>query len=371
MKIKNLKLINFRNYDQGCFEFSDNLHIIFGDNGTGKTTLLEAIHFLSLTKSFRTNNDINIVKKNRDYFQIFGKFLNFKEKSFLVNLNFSKNEGKKIFINKADLKRKTDIVGRLPVVIFSPENQKITDGGPLIRRNFINRILSQVNSDYFQALIEYKKRIYNRNLLLNQYRSQQQNKYDDYINTIDEMLVGFGAVIQKTRADFIEKFNRVFCRAYKKLVHYDESVSLQIIPNIQAGSNEFEKKYKEKLYSRFESDMILGRTGAGPHLDNILLLFGDKDIRLVGSQGEHKMLLVALKIAEGIFIEQKLKEPVIFLLDDLFAMLDVTHCVNIINEIGKNKQTIITTTDVDVIKNYGFDLSKFNVKTHKLPIGVS
>lgn len=371
MKLKTLKLVNFRNYNQGFFEFSNNLNIILGDNGTGKTTLLEAIHFLSLTKSFRTNNDNNVVKKNQDYFQIFGSFLNSHDKNVLVNLNYSKNEGKKIFIDKVDLKRKTDIVGRLPVVIFSPGNQKITDAGPLVRRNFINRILSQIDSDYFKALIEYKKRIYHRNLLLNQYRSQRQNKYDDYINTIDEMLVGFGAVIQKTRSEFIKKFNSVFCNIYKKLVHYDESVSLQIIPNIQADSNNFEKKHKEKLFSRFESDLILGRTGSGPHLDNILLLFGDRDIRLVGSQGEHKMLLVALKIAEGIFIEQNLKEPVIFLLDDLFAMLDVIHCVNIINEIGKHKQTIITTTDVDVIKNYGFDLNKFNVKTYKLPIGVS
>ncbi|HCK99004.1 MAG TPA: hypothetical protein DHW42_02700 [Candidatus Marinimicrobia bacterium] len=371
MKLKTLKLINFRNYNEGFFEFSDNLNIIFGDNGTGKTTLLEAIHFLSLTKSFRTNNDINIVKKKQDYFQIFGSFLNSKDKKIFVNLNYSKNEGKRIFINKVDLKRKTDIVGRLPVVIFSPGSQKITDGGPQVRRNFIDRILSQINSDYFQALIEYKKRIYQRNLILNKYRVQRQNKYDDYINTIDEMLVGFGAVIQKGRFEFIEKFNNLFCNIYKKLVHYDESVSLQIMPNIQADSNDFEQKFKDKLQSRFENDLILGRTGAGPHRDNILLLFGNNDIRIVGSLGEHKMLLIALKIAEGIFIEQNLKEPVIFLLDDLFALLDVTHYVNIINEIGKHKQTIITTTDLDVIKNKGFDLDKFNVKTYKLPTGVS
>ena len=176
MKITKLKLNNFRNYDHGTFDFCDNLNIIFGDNGTGKTSLLEAIHYLSLTKSFRSHNNSDVVQYSNDYFQIFGNFNDFKLQKLTVNLNYSKKEGKKLFFNNTELKKKTDIIGKIPVIILSPNNQKITESGPLLRRNFIDRILSQINREYLFELIEFKKLIYQRNLLLSVYREKNKKK---------------------------------------------------------------------------------------------------------------------------------------------------------------------------------------------------
>lgn len=371
MKLKTLKLNYFRNYDNGFFEFNDNLNIIYGDNGTGKTTLLEAIHFLSLTKSFRAGNDADVIKDKKDYFQIFGQFTNSKKKEVSVNLNYTRHEGKKVFLNKNELKKKTDIIGKIPVIILSPGTQKITEGGPLIRRNFIDRILAQINKEYLIALMEYKKRIYQRNILLNKYREQRINKYDKYIETIDEILIDYAYIIQRKRCESIESFNLVLKEVFNKTAHFNKEVSVKINPNINVDLENFKNVFREKLASKFEKDILFGRTGTGPHLDHILLLFGDRDIRFIGSHGEHKILLVSLKMSEGIYIEKNINEKVIFLLDDLFAMLDVTHCINILKEVGQQNQTLVTTADITAFKKYGFDFKKYNAKTFGLPIGFS
>jgi len=371
MKITKLKLNNFRNYNHENFDFCDNLNIILGDNGSGKTTLLEAIHYLSLTKSFRTHNNSDVVQYGNDYFQIFGTFNDSEIKEIIVNLNYSKTEGKKLFYNQVELNKKTDIIGKIPVIILSPNNQKITEGGPSLRRNFIDRILSQINREYLLLLIEFKKRLYQRNLLLSGFKEKNRKAYDSYIETIDDFLIEHAFQIQKMRTGFIEEFNPVFESIFNSLSHIKKPVQIKIIPNISDGGENFINEYKEKLVSKFERDIIYGRTGSGPHLDQVMFIFEKRDIRFTGSQGEHKIFLVALKLAEGVFIEKNINEKVIFLLDDLFAFLDKKHCMNIIDRIGFDNQTFITATDMTVLKRADFDLSKYEHKVSHLPIGLS
>jgi len=371
MKLTKLNLNNFRNYDHRIFEFCDNLNIILGDNGTGKTSLLEAIHYLSLTKSFRSHNDSDVVQHSNDYFQIFGNFKNSDLKELTVNLNYSKTEGKKLFYNHTELKKKTDIVGKIPVIILSPNNQKITEGGPSLRRNFIDRILSQTNREYLLVLIEFKKLIYQRNLLLSFYREKNRKKYDHYIETIDDFLIKHAFQIQKMRISFKKDFNPVFESIFNSLSHIKKPVKIKIIPNIGENTEDFSNEYKEKLISKFERDINYGRTSSGPHLDQILFIFENRDIRFTGSQGEQKIFLVALKLAEGVFIEKNIKERVIFLLDDLFALLDIKHSMNIIKRIGYDNQTFITATDMSVLKRTEFNFKKCDHRVFHLPIGLS
>lgn len=371
MKLRTLKLVQFRNYDQVYFEFNDFMNIICGDNGVGKTTLLEAVHYLSLAKSFRTNNDADVLKDGQVYFQIFGNFLSQRAGGIDINLNYSKEEGKRIFFNKIELKKRIDIVGKMPVIILSPGTQKITDGGPAIRRGFVDRIISQVDRKYFLSLIEYKKRIYQRNLILNQYRNKRRGKYDKYFEAMDDIIVIHADVINNIRRRFVEEFNPILKAYFQRLSHFKKQIALEIAPNIQSEDSEFREYFKSRLVLRFQVDLKSGRTSVGPHLDNIMLIYGDRDIRYLGSQGEHKILLVSLKIAEGIFIENLVGEPIIFLLDDLFAMLDVTHWINIIKNIGSHNQIFLTTTDVRSLKKRELAINKEQIKIHNLPTGVA
>jgi len=371
MKITKLKLNNFRNYNHENFDFCGNLNIILGDNGSGKTTLLEAIHYLSITKSFRTHNNSDVVQYDNEYFQLFGVFIDSEIRELSVNLNFSKKEGKKLFFNHIELSKKTEIIGKIPVIILSPNNQKITEGGPSLRRNFIDRILSQTNKEYLLELIELKKRLYQRNILLSEHKEKNLKKYNSYIETIDDFLIQHAYQIQKQRIHFIEEFNPVFEQVFTSLSHSDKPVKIKIAPNIGEDLNDFKNEYKEKLVSKFNKDVIYGRTGTGPHLDQPIFMFDKRDIRFTGSQGEHKMFLVALKLAEGVFIEKNITEKVMFLLDDLFALLDKKHCMNIIDKIGYDNQTFITATDMTMLKRSDFDLSKYTHKLFQLPIGIS
>jgi len=371
MNLRTLKLVQFRNYNQVNLEFNENVNIICGDNGVGKTALLEAIHYLSLAKSFRTNNDLDVLKDGQIYFQIFGNFNSLKSGLIEINLNYSKDEGKKVFINKVELKKRVDIVGRMPVIILSPGTQKVTDGGPAIRRGFVDRILSQVNHEYFSSLVEYKKRIYQRNLILNQYRNRRRRDYDRYFEAMDDIIVVHAERINIIRKRFVDEFNPVLETQFRKLSHFEKPVALEIGTNVSCCESEFRECFKSRLVSRFRNDLKTGRTSVGPHLDNVMLVYGDRDIRYLGSQGEHKILLVSLKMAEGKFIEVQSGEPVIFLLDDLFAMLDVIHCVNIINNIGDQNQIFITTTDIRNINRRKLAIGRGKIKIYNLPIGLA
>ena len=371
MKLTRLSLNNFRNYDHCDFEFNNNLNIIIGDNGSGKTTLLEAIHYLSITKSFRTHNDDDVINNNHIYYQIFGTFKDNNNNDSIVNLNYSKNDGKKLFVNNTEFKKKTDIIGKIPVIILSPGIRSITEGGPSVRRNFIDRILSQTDHDFLKALIEYRRMLNQRNAILADYKNRDVKKYNRYIETIDEIMISHALYIQINRQKFVDYYNPIFEKIYRKLAHFDNPVYVKLNPNISTDTDDFSDVYKNKLIDRYERDLILGRTGAGPHLDQVQMIFGDRDIRFTGSQGEHKIYLIALKIAESLFIEERLKNKVIFLLDDLFALLDIEHCINVIGKIGKSNQIFITATDITVFKKYKFRFDKYNMKIFNLPIGVS
>ena len=371
MILHRIKIVNYRNYTNSNFEFHKQLNFINGENGSGKTSILEAIHFLALTKSFRTNTDSDVVKFNESYFQIFGNFSNNSGKENSVNINFSKTHGKRIFFNKVPLKRRIDIIGKIPVIIFSPSSQRITEGGPAGRRNFINRIVAQIDKEYFAELIEYRSRLTQRNLILNYYREKGKSCYDSYIETHDELFAEAARKIQLGRIRFIEQFDNVFKEKYNKISHIKRDISIKINYNIKSDENSFKEVFLNNLSKRFSKDIVFGRTSCGPHLDNVLIIFDGKEIRQVGSQGEHKIVLISLKMAEGQFIESKLNESIIFLLDDLFALLDVKHCMKIIEEISGGNQTFITSTDINSLRNYGFKRSDSNSKIFQLPVGIS
>lgn len=218
MVIKNLRLVNFRNYLTANFTFHPQLNLILGENGSGKTTVLEAIQILALSKSFRTNVDADIVNHNESYYQVFGEFEGIGESEVNLNVNFSKNDGKKVFINKYPLKKRTEMVGKIPTVILSPDNQNITGGGPAGRRDFLNRILSQIDREYFKQLIEYRTRLLQRNSILVSYKQKRKTKYDAYVEANDELLTKAGNICKESDSDLLRILIRFFNTILKKFL---------------------------------------------------------------------------------------------------------------------------------------------------------
>ena len=371
MILRKLRLVNFRRYTDSSFEFNDKTNFINGDNGSGKTSVLEAIHYLSLTKSFRTNNDAESINYQNDFFNIFGEFSDRSDHEILFNMNFTKSEGRSFLLNKTRIKKYTDIVGYAPVVILTPGLQKITEGGPSERRNFINRIVSQADHDYFINLLEYKRRLSQRNIVLNQYRNKNNYHYDTYFDAQDEILSELGQKLFLGRESFLNNYRPIFQKIFARINHSGSRVDIGIKYNIKADAENFTNTLKINLKDRFSRDLQIGRTSCGPHLDEAIIFFNGKEIRQVGSQGEHKLILIALKLAEGVYLETSKNEPIIFLLDDLFAFLDGEHCRKIVDEIGKNNQTLITSTDIKELKKYGFRKALDDIKIINLTAGVA
>jgi len=368
MGIKQLKLINFRNHSNREFTFNNHLNFISGQNGAGKTSILEAIHFLALTKSFRSKVILNSLQNNADYFQIFGKFISDDGHLFEVNLNYAKQEGKRILIDKEPLQRDVDMIGKIPLIVLAPDSMQITAGGPAVKRAFINRILSLIDRDYLDHLIEYNRRISQRNKLLHKYREAGKKQYDTYFQTLDELLVKPARYIYQARKYFLAQFNPVFQQQVGKISHFRHDVVLQIDFSVNGTSAHYNQLFKKTLRDNFRKDWRMGWTTQGPHLDKIEIKFNQNNIKKVASQGEHKVVLIALKMAEGFFIEKEVKHSIIYLLDDLFSLLDAEHCLKIVREIGDRNQTFVTTTDIEKIRNQ-IQLNENQVKLINLSAG--
>ncbi|MBN2281321.1 MAG: DNA replication and repair protein RecF [Candidatus Marinimicrobia bacterium] len=366
MFIHKILLKNFRNFSDSEFLFKNNLNFILGKNGAGKTSILEAIHYLAFSKSFRTNSDNEAIKNESEYFQIFGDFTN-TEKDYRVNLNYVKKEGKRIIINNAPLEKMKEIVGKFPVVSLSPDNEKITKGSPLERRIFIDKILSQSDHEYFENLIKYNRSLKNRNRLLKQSKEQKKFIYDILFESLDELLIQDAFKLVQKRKNFLKEYNTIFQDEIKKVSHFNYHCQLKIKSKTPIDDENFYQNYRNKLKEKILKDIILSRTSYGPHLDNIDVYFDNKEIKKVASQGEHKIVLIALKMAEGKYLQKKLNVTVIYLLDDLFALLDSDHCVRTIDEISNDNQTIVTSTSLDHLeqekerlKNYDYGIIQLN-----------
>ena len=366
MFISKILLKNFRNFSNVEFSFKNNLNFILGKNGAGKTSILEAIHYLAFSKSFRTVNDKEVIKNEMDFFQIFGIFFGDEIKKE-VNLNFVKSEGKRILINNTPLEKMKDIIGKFPIVSLSPDNEKITKGSPNERRIFVDKILSQADHGYFNNLLKYNRSLKNRNSLLKQRKEQNNYSYDTLFESIDDLLIDDAFNLITKREKFLEEFNQIFLDEIKKVSHFNYKCLLKIKINAPDRDENFHKFYRNKLKEKISKDIILGRTLYGPHLDNIDVYFDNREIKKVASQGEHKIVLIALKMAEGKYLQKKLKASVIYLLDDLFALLDSDHCMRTISEISNENQTIVTSTSMDhlekekeKLKIYDYGITQLN-----------
>ena len=343
MPIHSIQMVSFRNHEKLEMEFSAGINVIWGENGSGKTAVLEAIHLLSVGKSFRTNRTSEIIKHENDIFRVEGVFLSKTKKNSLL-FSQGKNRSRKIKINGSDVGLK-DLIGKNPVIILSPEEQSITKGNPGNRRNYFDKLYSTTSGSYFENLSGYFRTLKHRNALLKEKRNRLC--FDPW----DETLAEFGTKVWNERKEKNKDF--IDCLSTVSASYGDGSIMI----SLKTEDRGFNKNQMlTMLKGSHQKDLITKQTSVGPHRDKINFLFNDKKLRTFGSQGEHKIALVIIKLAEYAFIKEKTGAAPTLLLDDLFAKLDLKRSDAVFELLKKKTQTIITNTDLFNLKNHGIDL---------------
>ncbi len=345
MKINKLSLKKFRNYDNLDIEFNNNLNIIIGSNAQGKTNILEAIYFLSITKSFLSVNDKTVIKREEKFSSINGIITTKdgnKKLSLLINDN-----GKKLEINSKEIKKHSEYIGNIKIIIFSPDNVRLIKDGPGCRRRFLNIEISQLYNKYINILNEFNIILKQRNEYLKIIKNGKYN--DDYFKILNDKFVSLSVNIYKYRDDFINKINEYIDDIYMKIAGF-KGLNINYITNINISS---EDKMKEELLNKLninkEREILYGSTLVGPHRDDFNFNIDNYNLSLYGSSGQIKMAILAFRLAEiEVFKDICLEYPVL-LLDDLFSELDVDKRNKIINYLNKDIQTIVTTTDINNI----------------------
>jgi len=351
MAIQRLKLVSFRNHKSKTFEFYPGLTVIFGENGSGKTAVLEAIHTLSFGKSFRTNHQRELIRNGDDSMVIQGLF-NHKDVQDNIAAQVTKISGQKIKLNNKVLSGRKNLIGRNNVVVLSPEEQSVTKGAPTERRQFFDKMFSVSSPEYVDALQSYTRVLKQRNTAVGLVK---ENKIPtNELLSWNESLIQSGLKLWRLRQKFIREFQQ---QLFKVVTDYNNNVSLELFYNDPVQSQEL---YEQKIIELQHKDIAIGRTSFGPHRDDFLLSWCGRDLRNFGSQGEHKLSLVLLKLSELNFIQHKTGTHPTLLLDDLFAKLDLDRSKKIVSllqklelETGEPVQTIVTTTDILNVEKIG------------------
>lgn len=364
MIIEELKVINFRNYENTHLKFHPRLNIFIGNNAQGKTNLLEAIYICALGKSFRTNRDQEMINinKHQAYVQV-----KLKKIYSNVNIEIRLNTGSKkdIKINQVYLDKIGDLFGNLNIVLFSPEDLKLVKEGPSERRKFLDREISQISVKYYYTLNQYNKILQHRNKLL----KTNKNKALD-LEVWNEQLARAGAWLIFYRRNFIKKIGLLARLMHRKVTYNTETLDIVYDANIKVGEEDGVEEIKESFLKGLENSLNIDRrrclTTVGPHRDDMNLTINGLDVRNYGSQGQQRTAVLSLKLAQLELIKGEVGEYPVLLLDDVMSELDLKRQAYLVNNL-KNVQTFITTTMMDHIKDIDPDNRRvFNVSNGKV-----
>lgn len=339
MKIHHLKLINFRNYEKIDIDFSDGCNIIYGNNGVGKTNLVEGIYVLALTKSFRGSVDKVLIMNNKDVCSISASVTEKYENKYKIIL---KDGGKKVKINNTKVEKLSDYISKISIVLFNPNDLRFIKDSPTVRRNSINLEISQLNNIYLKNLNMYNKLLKQRNVYLKT-TAVNGNSSSEYLDILTNKLIDYGEKIYNSRLKYINLLNEKIGEFYQKICNISD-LKLEYVSDYKNfDKDKIVKKYKDNL----TKDIMLGKTSFGVHHDDIKFNLKDFSIKDYGSEGQQKNAIIAYKLCELEIFKQVRGEYPILILDDLFSELDREKINNILSLINDDIQTFITTTEID------------------------
>ena len=361
MYLKKIKLHNFRNYEKLSISLTKGINIIYGENAQGKTNLLESIYVLGFTKSHRSFIDNSLIKIDNEYLTIEG-IINKDKLDNKFNIYIDKNK-KILKYNNDIVKKVSNYISLVNIIIFYPEDLELVKGSPKIRRKFLDLEISQLYSNYYVLINEYNKVLRTRNEYLKKIHNSK-SKDLNYLNILDEYLIDKSISIYKLRKKYIDRLNENASSIYKNIIGLDGfNIKYVINSEISLDDKNIKEKLKEEYKNKLDTDIRFCTTSIGPHKDEIEFYLGDKNLKYYGSQGQQRVAVLSTKLSE-IEILKKYKESTpILLLDDVFSELDEKVRNNLLKYITKGVQTIITTTDLNKIESKLIKKSKlFNIE---------
>lgn len=345
MRIQSISLKGYRNHVNTQVEFAPHINLITGANGSGKTNLIDAIHYLCMTRSFVAASDQYVAHHDHKYFMIHGHFKGTIRSEFKVSCSYSRGEGKKFFVNDSPLERFSDLIGMVPVVVLSPHDLKLTSEGPVERRTFLDSMISQISSVYLRNLIDYRKVRRQRNTLLQEFKGPL-GALQTHLEPWNVQLAQKGAAIIQKRAEILEKFKVYLAHQYQTITGLTLKPSLQY-QTICSNCSDYDEIYSEYirlLKINYEKEAEREQTLIGPHRDEVVFFLDHMELRNYGSQGQHRLFSMALKMAQLFYYSDQLDDLPIMLLDDVFGNLDQQKTDIITETLNKHSgQTFITS----------------------------
>lgn len=337
-KIENISLVSFRNYVQDNFSFPKSVTALCGNNGTGKTNLLDAIYYLCFTKSYFGKTDVQNTTQGKSGFRIDGQFA-LKEQEYKIVAVVRENGKKEFGVNNEPYTRFAAHIGKFPAVMIAPDDIAIITEGSEERRKFMDYTISQINSNYLQTLIDYNKLLQQRNSLLKKW-AETQTIDESLMEIISGQLVTAGNTIFQTRKKFLTEFTPVATSLYHFISGGKEKLDISYQSHLSEGS------FADQLKTTRSKDMALQRTTRGIHRDDLDCSMNNEAFKAMASQGQRKSLLFALKLAEFEILLRHNQFPPILLLDDVFEKLDEHRMKQLLYKVGvENKgQVFITDT---------------------------
>ena len=339
--LQKIDITYFKNYEIRSFEFSKRIIGIYGNNGIGKTNLLDAIYYCCFSKSYFNANDQLNIGIGKDGFRLLAQFLK-NDEAFKVLCKLKSGFKKEIAINDIVHEKLSQHLGLFPCVMIAPDDIEIINGGSELRRKYIDTILSQLDNNYLQALIQYNKLLQQRNSFLKNAAASGNTDFS-LLEILDMQLETPATIIFNTRKFFLTELIPLVQSNYQTIAGTDEKIMLNY------ESKLIEKSFKQLLTENRQKDFILQRTNVGTHKDDISIELFSQSFKTIASQGQKKSLLFALKLAEYELIKKNKGFAPLLLLDDVFEKLDFNRMNNLLQIVGNDNdgQVIITDTHKD------------------------
>ncbi|MGI6004352.1 MAG: DNA replication/repair protein RecF [Christensenellales bacterium] len=344
MKITHLQMEQFRSYPYVDMRLEEGITVLYGANAQGKTNLLEGVFLCSAGKSHRAVQDREMIREDAEQAHLRAQILR-TDAEHTLDIHLARAGGKRISVDGARLRRLADFVGHLKCVLFSPENIRMIDQGPVMRRQYMDLALCQTDRRYVACLVDYNRALKQRNALL---RAGAPAPLHDILSVWDEQLASCGGRIMQLRESFLKQVAPVAANIYGTIAQENEQMQILYRPGAAGADGDHRERILMALSQSRREDMARRLTTAGPHRDDFFITIDGREARRYASQGQRRTAALALKLSELYWMQDTAGERPVLLLDDVFSELDIRRRERLMHAVSDG-QTLITCTEAETL----------------------